>query len=39
MNTLAVDHHALCAFALFGSPNAGAPFFAGAKLPSMKAFC
>ena len=37
-NTFAVDHHhPLCAFALFGFPDAGAPFFAGAKLPSMKA--
>jgi hypothetical protein len=37
-NTLAVDHHhPLCSFALFGFSNASAPFFAGAKLPSMKA--
>ncbi len=37
-NTLAVDHHhPLCSFSLFGFADAGAPFFAGAKLPSMKA--
>jgi hypothetical protein len=37
-NTLAVDHHhPLCSFALFGFSDAGAPLFAGAKLPSMKA--
>jgi len=37
-NTLAVDHHhPLCSFALFCFPDAGAPFFAGAKLPSIKA--
>jgi hypothetical protein len=35
---LAVDHHhPLCAFAPFGFPDAGPPFFAGAKLPSAKA--
>jgi len=34
-NTLAVDHHhPLCALALLGFSNAGAPFLAGAKLPS-----
>jgi len=34
-NSLAVDHHhPLRAFAPLGWPNAGAPFFAGAKLPS-----
>src|SRR5205085_7077897 len=34
-NTLAVDHHhPLCALALLGFSDAGAPFFAGAKLPS-----
>ncbi len=37
-NTLAVDHHhPLCSLALFGFSDAGAPLFAGAKLPSMKA--
>ena len=37
-NTLAVDHHhPLCALSLFGFSNARAPFFAGAKLPSIKA--
>ena len=37
-NTLAVDHHhPLCSLALFGFPDASAPFFAGAKLPSIKA--
>jgi hypothetical protein len=37
-NTLAVDHHhPLRSFTLFGFPDAGAPFFAGAKLPSIKA--
>jgi len=37
-NTLAVDHHhPLCSLALFGFPDARAPFFAGAKLPSIKA--
>ena len=37
-NTLAVDHHhPLRSFALFGFPDASAPFFAGAKLPSIKA--
>ena len=39
-NPLAVrHHHPLRAFALFGFPDAGPPFFAGAKLPSMKASC
>ena len=39
-NTLAVDHHhPLCTFALLGFPDASAPFFAGAKLPSIKASC
>lgn len=39
-NTLAVDHHhPLCSFPLFGFADAGTPFFAGAKLPSMKASC
>jgi hypothetical protein len=39
-NTLAVDHHhPLCSFAPFGRANKGPPFFAGAKLPSMKASC
>jgi hypothetical protein len=37
-NTLAVDHHhPLRSFAFFGFPDASAPFFAGAKLPSIKA--
>ncbi len=37
-NTLAVDHHhPLRSLALFGFPDASAPFFAGAKLPSIKA--
>ena len=37
-NTLAVDHHhPLRTFTSFGFSDAGAPFFAGAKLPSMKA--
>ena len=37
-NTLAVDHHhPLRAFTFFGFSNASAPFFAGAKLPSIKA--
>ena len=37
-NTLAVDHHhPLRSFALFGFPDTCAPFFAGAKLPSIKA--
>jgi hypothetical protein len=37
-NTLAVDHHhPLCAFPPLGFADACAPFFAGAKLPSMKA--
>ena len=35
--TLAVDHHhALCALAPLGLADRGAPFLAGAKLPSMK---
>ena len=39
-NTLAVDHHhPLRAFAPLSFPDAKAPFFAGAKLPSMKASC
>jgi hypothetical protein len=39
-NTLAVDHHhPLRAFATFGFSDSGAPFFAGAKLASMKASC
>jgi hypothetical protein len=39
-NTLAVDHHhPLRAFPPFGFPDCGAPFFAGAKLASMKASC
>jgi hypothetical protein len=39
-NTLAVDHHhPLRAFASLGFPDSGAPFFAGAKLASMKASC
>ena len=38
-NTLAVDHHhPLRSFALFGFSDTNAPFFTGAKLPSMKAF-
>ena len=37
-NTLAVDHHhPLRSFAPFGFANPKAPFFAGAKLPSIKA--
>ena len=37
-NTLAVDHHhPLRSFAPFGFSNPRAPFFAGAKLPSIKA--
>jgi hypothetical protein len=37
-NPVAVDHHhPLRAFAPFGFPDAGPPFFAGAKLPSAKA--
>lgn len=37
-NTLAVcHHHPLRTFSFFGFSDAGAPFFAGAKLPSMKA--
>jgi hypothetical protein len=37
-NTLAVDHHhPLRSFAPFGFSNPKAPFFAGAKLPSIKA--
>ena len=37
-NTLAVDHHhPLRAFALAGLADTEPPFFAGAKLPSMKA--
>lgn len=37
-NTLAVDHyHPLRSFALFGFADACAPFFDGAKLPSIKA--
>jgi hypothetical protein len=36
-NTLAVDHHhPLRSFAPFGFANPKAPFFAGAKLPSIK---
>jgi hypothetical protein len=36
-NTLAVDHHhPLRSLAFFGFSHAVAPFFAGAKLPSMK---
>src|ERR687892_420834 len=36
-NTLAVDHHPpLRTLATFGLPDAGPPFFAGAKLPSAK---
>ena len=36
-NTFAVDHHhPLRTFTSFGFPDAGAPFFAGAKLPSAK---
>lgn len=39
-NTLAVDrHHPLRSFAPFGRTNKGPPFFAGAKLPSIKASC
>jgi hypothetical protein len=39
-NTLAVrHHHPLRAFAPSGFPDAGPPFFAGAKLASMKASC
>ena len=39
-NTLAVDHHhPLRSFAPFGRANKGPPFFAGAKLPSIKASC
>jgi len=39
-NTLAVDHHhPLRSFAPLGRANKGPPFFAGAKLPSMKASC
>lgn len=35
--TLAVrHHHPLCSFALLGLSDAGPPFLAGAKLPSMK---
>ena len=38
--TLAVcHHHPLRTFSLLGFPDAGPPFFAGAKLPSMKASC
>ena len=38
--TLAVDHHhPLRAFAPPGFPDSGAPFFAGAKLASLKASC
>lgn len=37
-NSLAVNHHhPLRAFPPLGVPDAGAPFFAGAKLPSTKA--
>ena len=37
-NTLAVDHHhPLCALAPAGFADAGPPFLAGAKLPSIKA--
>jgi len=37
-NTLAVDHHhPFRSFAFFGFADASAPFFAGAKLPSIKA--
>ena len=36
-NTFAVDHHhPLRTFTALGFPDAGAPFFAGAKLPSAK---
>jgi hypothetical protein len=39
-NTLAVDHHQpLRAFPPLGFPDCRAPFFAGAKLASMKASC
>jgi hypothetical protein len=39
-NTLAVDHHhPLRAFATLGFSDSRAPFFAGAKLASMKASC
>jgi hypothetical protein len=39
-NTLAVrHHHPLRALALLGFADAGPPFLAGAKLPSMKASC
>ncbi len=39
-NTLAVDHHQpLRAFPPLSFPDCGAPFFAGAKLASMKASC
>ncbi len=39
-NTLAVDHHQpLRALPPFSFPDGGAPFFAGAKLASMKASC
>jgi hypothetical protein len=39
-NTLAVDHHhPLRAFAVLGFSDSEAPFFAGAKLASMKASC
>ena len=39
-NTLAVDHHhPLRALAPLGFSDSGAPFFAGAKLASMKASC
>jgi hypothetical protein len=39
-NTLAVDHHhPLRALPPPGFPDSGAPFFAGAKLASMKASC
>ena len=37
-NTLAIDHHhPLRSFAPLGFPDGRAPFFAGAKLPSIKA--
>lgn len=36
-NTRAIDpYHPLCALPALGRPNCGAPFFAGAKLPSTK---
>lgn len=37
-NTLTIDHHhPLCSFAPLGFSDGRAPFFAGAKLPSIKA--